>query len=482
MSNKDNLFKKFFDYAMGSGIVLLLGFISSPLITRLISPSEFGKFSMFNLFISILGVIILLGLDHSFVRYFYEEKEEDRPKLLRQAVKIPLLVCTGFSLVLIIFGGPLFKIFFEEYNLQLLFLIVLNNYFSILNRYVFLVVRMQQLGKKFSYLQIAQKLVNIVLIILFFLGMQDDFLVLVYSVVISNIFVVILGILLEKKFWLDKTESNLKTGNKEFIRFGIPLIFTFLIMWIFQSTDRLFIKHFFGYSELGVYTAAFSIVALLNAVQNAFSTFWVPVAYEKYKNKPDNKEFFGRVSRVIAFTMFLIGIAMVLFKDLIVLILGEEYRQASYIMPFLIFMPLMYTVSETTVLGINFKKKSEYHIIITISCAISNILGNLLLVPLYGAVGAAISTGLSYILFFSLRTFISKKLYSNDYGLVKFFICTINLSILALYASFNELDFIYIILGFENILLVSVLYFKDAWKLIPHKYKKKILSKKEISM
>ena len=43
-----SLLKKFIEFGMGNLIVLITGFISSPIITRLVLPEELGKFSMFN--------------------------------------------------------------------------------------------------------------------------------------------------------------------------------------------------------------------------------------------------------------------------------------------------------------------------------------------------------------------------------------------------------------------------------------------------
>ncbi|MGR6005323.1 lipopolysaccharide biosynthesis protein [Bacillus paranthracis] len=150
---------------------------------------------------------------------------------------------------------------------------------------------------------------------------------------------------------------ELKTKDSELIKFGYPLMFTFLITWLFQSIDRIFIQYFNNYNELGLYSAAFSIIALLNAVQGAFTMFWVPVAYEMYNKDEKNIEFFERINKVVTYLMFLISILMIMFKDVIIFLLGEKFREASVIMPFLVFMPLMYTISETTVLGINFKKE-----------------------------------------------------------------------------------------------------------------------------
>ncbi|PEA84136.1 polysaccharide biosynthesis protein [Bacillus pseudomycoides] len=460
---KNSLLKKFMEYALGSGIVLVLGFISSPLNTRLFTPSEYGKYSMFLLIANVINAIILVGLDQSFVRFFHEEESKSRGKLLYATLKIPIIMCLVVCSGIIIFYKSFSYVVFEAYSIQLLVLIVLNNFFMLFNRFSLLVIRMQQKGKMYSLMQIVQKTSNIILIVLFFIPLKNNFLALVYAFVISNMIVTIFAIYVEKEFWgFSQVRGKLKTSNSELIKFGIPLVFTFLITWLFQSIDRIFIQYFNDYNELGLYSAAFSIIALLNAVQSAFTMFWVPVAYEAYSKNESNVYFFEKINKIVTYLMFLIGILMIAFKDVIVFILGQDFREASAIMPFLVFMPLMYTISETTVLGISFKKKSNYHVIIAFSAALVNIVGNLVLVPSFGAKGAAISTGLSYIIFFSMRTLISRYLYRVNYSLMKFYIMTTSLAAFAIYATFNTFDIFYMIFLVFNLFILHILY-KNVW-------------------
>ena len=49
---------------------------------------------------------------------------------------------------------------------------------------------------------------------------------------------------------------------------------------------------------------------------------------------------------------------MISCKDLLVLLLGEDYRGASVMIPFLCLSPIMLTISDTTVIGITFSKKA----------------------------------------------------------------------------------------------------------------------------
>lgn len=146
-----------------------------------------------------------------------------------------------------------------------------------------------------------------------------------------------------------------------------------------------------------------------------------------------------------------------LIKDIIVLILGSDYHGAAFILPFLIFGPVMYTISETTVIGINFMNKSKTHMTISLIVFIIDIIANLLFVPIFGTRGAAFSTGVSYILFFFLRTYYSQKYYSIEYNIKPIVVLTILFFVYALYNTFNQLDIVSIILYL--LIIFTMLYF-----------------------
>lgn len=458
---KNNLFKKFLEFGIGSIITLLLGFITSPIITRIISPEQNGKFSIFNTVINLLMVVVTLGLDQSFVRYYYEEECEDRSQLLKYCTKIPLIVGGVLGIILIIFYKEASMYIVEEISLSVTVLLILNLFVSIISRFAMLQIRMQQKGKVYSLLNIIMKISNLLFVILIFVFYKDNYMTLILANVFTNIIITILAVISEKNEWIKKNTGKLKTNKREILKFGLPLIFSMAITWIFQSIDRVTIKHFSGYVELGLYSGAMSIISLLNAVQNTFTTFWVPVAFERYSINPDDKEFFARINKIVTIVMLSIAIGLITCKDVIVLLLGPKYREAVFIFPFLVFMPIMYTISETTVLGINFKNKSKYHINVAIIAAIFNFIGNLILVPTYGAKGAAISTGLAYIVFFCARTYYSIKLYKVNYNLSKFAIASTLVYVLAIYSSFNNFNIVIVILTIVNIIILTILY-KDV--------------------
>lgn len=468
----NNLFKKFLEFGVGSIVVLILGFISSPIITRLIDPEQFGKMSMFNTVTSIISTITILGLDQSFARFFYDEEEYNRDRLLIKSIKIPLII--SFIVILIINAKKveISNFIIGEYSNEMFYLISLQVLSLLINRFSLLSIRMNQKGKLYSVIQVIGKLSYILLVLTIFKFNGNDYTTLVYAIILSNIITIGISLFYQKHNLINgiKNNSKLNVKNFELIKYGYPLMFTVIITWLFQSIDKISIKMFNGYNELGIYSSAFTIIALLSNFQNMFSTFWTPVSLEKYKNNPDDTAFFRSINRYVSFLFLSMSVIIIMFKDIIILILGSKYSNASFVMPFLVFAPIMYTVSETTVIGISFLKKPKLHIYIAIIACVTNIIGNIILVPIIGAKGAAISTGISYIIFFIARTWISTTLYKVNYGIKDFYISIIALSIFAFYMSFNKIDVNSILLGI-GVLIVIALSYKDIVKNIIFKIK-----------
>ncbi|MGG7164297.1 lipopolysaccharide biosynthesis protein [Clostridium ihumii] len=486
MSNK-SLLNKFLSFSIGSWVTFIIGIFSAPIITRMFNPEQYGIYSNFELYCTLAMIIIMFGIDQSFVRFFYVEEEQDRKRLLFRCLKVPIITNIVLVIIIILFREQISNFLFEEYSVKLMLIFILHISFLIINRFALLVVRMQQKSKTYSLLVVMNKVFYLLMIFVTAIFFKNNYISLVLALLVSNIAVTILAIVCEKGYWnifkKDTLNSTIKTSTKEIFTYGAPLVITGAIHYIFQSADKIAIKYFCGATELGIYSGAAKIVALLTILQGCFTTFWVPVAFERYEKDPDDTEFFEKVNLIVTIAMFFCAIGLILFRDVLILFLGKQYKPAMFIIPFLSFMPIMYTVSETTVLGINFKKEQKKHIYISvISCAV-NIIGNFLLVPKLGAVGAGISTGLSYIVFFSMRTYISQKYFKVNYHLKKFYIMTFSLCMYTFYATFYNFGWIYIILGILEFVILYVLYRKyinDILSLGKELITKKIKNKKTI--
>ncbi|KLE14630.1 oligosaccharide flippase family protein [Clostridium sp. C8] len=472
----NNLFKKFIEFALGNAIVFVLGIISVPLVSRMIDPTQNGKASMFVTYTSLIVLVLTMGIDQAYIRYYNDEEKDSRGRLLRLSIKVPLLTNLILGIALLVFYKQISNIMIGETSFLVILLMLIHSTASILGNFAMVHVRMKQKGKAYSMLGVSNKIAYLALMVVLFYIFKNNYITVILATVLSNIVMVVLAILYEKDDWFNFKRSETKVTTKELFVYGIPFIFSMAITWIFQSIDRISIQRFSNdYAQVGLYTGAMYIISILNTVQGAFTTFWTPVAYEKYSKNPEDKQFFININEIVSAAMLLISVFLIATKDILMLILGEKYEGAQFIFPFLVLMPIMYTISETTVLGINFKKKTKYHIYIAAFSAIFNIIGNLILVPIYGAKGAAISTGLAYIIFFISRTYYANKLYKIDFKFSKFFICILAIYALATYSSIYKFNNIILLLTVLNIIIIVVCYrgvFREVLNLIKIKSQK----------
>lgn len=469
---KDNLLKKFFKFSYGSWIGLFLGLAITMLSTRLLPPDAFGKMSMFDLAIQIGLILSIFGTDQSFVRFYYEEEPNKRGALLLNSLRLPLITTVLIVGLLFVFNKSLTSFLIGKEDVKFVIWLAIGMVTQLIFRYAQLVIRMEQNGNLYSILLILQRVFNIFLILLFFYLIGSSFEILVFSKVITLFLLVLIAIYFGKHYWSFKNLKikDVKHTQLDILRFGAPFVLTIFITWLFESFDKIALRQWSDFSELGLYAAAMRLVALVLVIKQTFSTFWIPVAYEKFENNPDDKLFFRNISIVVTFAMFLVAIGSIAGKDIFVMILGNDYKEAVSIMPLLVFMPILYTISETTVMGINFYKKTKWHVFIaTISCIV-NIIGNWLLVPDYGALGASLSTAFSYIIFFSLRTQVSQWFYKVNYPLIRIYLMLFVVFIYAIYSIYSVVWLnITIALILTSILIL--LFYKDL-KYIVKNWKK----------
>ena len=455
---QESFLKSLATIGAGTIISLVIGALTAPIITRVADPVEYGQFSIFTMYTGFMVMFLCLGMDQSLLRFYYKSNEISyKKKLIFECSIIPLIITVVFlilSLILIRLNVVTF-----EFDWTCTVLLAVNILVSVALQFVSLLARINYDNKLFASVQVLQKATYFIfaLVLLILFKIQSVY-ALIIATVIASVISTILYLGFQRDFLPGKRQIFCidKTNIKSLLRFGYPYVFSMGITVLFQNLDKLALNYYKTYEEVGIYASAMTFIALFAVVQSSFNTVWAPKAVEHYEKYPEDKAFFNITFSVITVVMFAIGITLILFKDVFALLLGAKYREASYIMPFLIFNPIMYTISETTVIGVIFTKKTKLHMIVAGVACLTNLLGNILLVPSLGCRGAAISTGVAYIVFFLLRTLFSEKSYYIGFNINKLAIITIFVIGYAAYNTFYPFNVLsiafaficYIVLGF----------------------------------
>lgn len=414
------LIKDFSKIAGSSFVNFLIGLLTTPLITRMVEPEQYGNWSLFCIYSNVLATILLLGTDYIIVRYYYRYESLNYKN---QLVCWCLLISTIAICVASIPVITLLKYIRPCWSFFILCLLVINVWISVLNRLINLLLRFENKINILSISTILHKVFFVAIAIsgLFYIT-EYKFEILSIATVFSTS-IILLGCLyfIRYMFFKGLLESTYTLPKKEMLSYGIPLMISGCAYIMFQATDKLVIGYYCSDADLGIYSSAASFLSLFAILKGSFTTVWWPHAMKNFESNPKNKTMYIKANDVVCFVMMMIGLTFILSKDLIILLLGKHFRGAVVILPFIIFQPILYTLSETTVVGLSFQKKSKVQLLITCLSLLFNVVISIILTKFFGIIGTSIAVGLSYVFFLTLRTTFSYLYYNVKYHFVKMY-------------------------------------------------------------
>lgn len=470
----DGLLKKLGQFSIGPIVSALIGFITVPIITYFISPEEYGKSSMFTLAISILQLFVFLGMDQAYTKRYYETI--NRAKLLTNAIFPAFILVTVIDLCLFFSKGKVAELLFGSTNeIICVYALIMMLPGLAIEKFALMDIRMQQRGVLYSLMSILLKALTLICIVALFIQFQKSFRAIVFGTTAAQlVYSVILLFCVRKSFIIKISLLDWKE-IKSLLKFGLPIVPVSIIGWALSGMDKVMLRGFCDYSELGMYEVAFKVVNIIGIVQTCFTSFWVPVAHQ-WNNDNVEKSRFVEIGRLISLIMLGIFVYVLILKNIIFLILSDDYGQAVTIVPFLLIYPIMYTISEVTVMGIYFKEKTLNLLFVSLAASFVNISLNYILIPKAGAVGASIATGVSYAVFFWIRTLISRKIWFK-FPVKEYIFVTVILFILSFCNIWIHGIGIYIINGCS--IPIILVYFRNEVRSIFH-YLKIVFMKQHI--
>ena len=451
--------KLFFAFSLGTWLKAAVTLITAPLISYLIKPDEFGKASMYSMFFQVLYVLMFLGSDHAFVRYFYEKREPERRELLWNCLYISLIASTIIAVVVFKFGDTISRYLYGEQYRHVSLLLVITMYLSLFQRYNLSITRLKRQGFLYSIIELSNSFMTGLSTIGFAIMTRGSF----YSVILGQLTgylsSLLVGLRLFKSF--GKPAAISLSEIRKLLAYGLPFVPALLMHWLFGSIDRIVLRQYRTYTEIGLYSVAYKITSILLLVQAGFTLIWSPTAFERYEQNKDDRTFFKKANSVVSFVMFSFGIVVFIFKDLVISLFSRSYRASAQIVPFLILAPIMVTISDTMQIGISISKKTYWHLATTIIATAANYFGNILLVPLLGASGAAMSTGLASMFYMFIRMFISERVFPVGYDLRR--ISASSLVTLTVFAvgMFNRSRVVNSLVGLLGLALIVLMYSEE---------------------
>lgn len=308
--------RKILAFAIGPIGNAALGLLTLPVITWLFSADDVGRISMLNVAVSFCVLFFSLGLDQAYVREYH--RESDRGQLLKNVAFPGLLMIVVISTVFLLFPGSLSVLLFEQKDTAISWLVMLILLASFINRFLSLILRMQEKGMAFSLSQLMPKLMTLIVIgLCYALFTQHTLMQLVVANAVGFIAVSLMLMWSSRTDWIAMLYSSLDYGKlKAMLKFGYPLILGGLAFWGLTTIDRMFVRAYSGFEQLAIFSVAVSFAGVMNILQSVFSTIWAPMVYKLAESdEGGEQQMINKVSRCM-------GIAVVCLFSLGGLFLG----------------------------------------------------------------------------------------------------------------------------------------------------------------
>lgn len=223
-----------------------------------------------------------------------------------------------------------------------------------------------------------------------------------------------------RKVGTQKLKMSLQTAKQLFAKSKYYIVATLMVV-AFNSTSGILLKLLIDERENGFFAAAVTCTGVTTFVYNAVIDTARPVAIESRRQSVEAFEkSISNTYALVTYLSFAQALAFTLFAKLIIGVLyGEDFLPAVPVLQILVWQlafSIMGSVRNIWILG-----EEKHHLlwIINLLGAVMNILLNLLMIPPWGACGAAVASVMTQIFANVILGFVIKPIRRNNYLLLK---------------------------------------------------------------
>ncbi|MBS3082035.1 flippase [Candidatus Pacearchaeota archaeon] len=389
------------------------------IIARYFGAETYGLFTLAVILISVTSSIATLGLGEGLVRYVSFYRGRKRFGHIRKLVSssrnlflLASLVCMG---LLIVFAPTLSeKVFHEEkFSGLLIGMAIAIPFIALSNLYLGILKGFERIRAYSTLVNIYQNTARFVFIgLLVLIGIGAIAISISYVLMFIGLF--ILSRHYAKKDLNKMPSSKIPEYNKIMpgvLAYAWPLIFVGVLYSVFYWIDSLFLGYFLDAKTVGLYSAAVTIISLFGIAPDLFMQLLFPLI--SFKFSEGKKEIIRNLTQQVVKWIYLLNIPLFLLLFLfseqwLWLLFGGEFLIAGNILKILCFGAIFSSLVGVSTSLISISGKTKLVLKDFLAFTIINILMNLLLVPSYGMVGAAIATTITQ-LFFALTVIVQIK-------------------------------------------------------------------------
>jgi len=405
------LFKSSFIFIIGDILNKAVPFLLLPILTKYLSPQDYGLIASFMILIPAFGILLGFGTESSiFSNYFRMNKDHLKIFIANVLYLVIFSFVLLISMFFIFIDQNQFFLGFNRIWLFLALLLALAQLITTMNLRLWIA---EEKALKYSIYQISQTFVSVILslILVIKFNMKWEGYLIGYSINIF-LFSIFSLILIFRRGYL-KFNFNIEY-IKDALKFGLPLVPNAAANWLKSGSDRIVIISVLGSSFAGIYSVALQFAMVIVIIATGFNKTWSSFLFKKLSLKPTYNEKVKLVKYIYLYFIIIFVFAVLYSKTLyylIPLLIDERFIESRN---YILYLSLAFAFQGMYFMVTSFifyeKKTGRLSIVTLLTSSLYFIL-LIIMIFLNGITGVVQAILILYIIIFIVTWYLSNKIY-----------------------------------------------------------------------
>jgi O-antigen/teichoic acid export membrane protein len=407
---------QFSHFFAGNGLVQLFSFLTFPILTRALTKEQYGVMSLISTTMLLAVAVSKAGLSDGIIR-FHKEYSVGPEKLtvFSSTVLIRGLTFSLVSVLLYFAAIPVLDHYWKGRGDYKVCFVIMGGYLFIRPLNVIVINFLRASGKTLflNAVNLISTAVSVGVSLLFLLYVFKSLYGYYIGVIIAEFAV---AVVFFSWFFRQYRVIPARASGKlaiQLIKFGLPLLFGECAFLALSYADRYLIVAYYDEAVLGLYSVGYN-VAMYIANIIMFSTYSaiVPIYVDIYggEGREKTEAFLQKCLNYLLMASIPIWFGyLAVAKDLFTTLASEKYASAATFSPVILLGTLIYALNSIFNAGLYLARRTMTMLTTSLFAVAVNVLMNILLLPAYGVMGAAISTLVPCAMVTLLNGYLSHK-------------------------------------------------------------------------
>ena len=391
----------------GRGVVI---YLALPVITRLLGQVDYGIVAVMVSFVSFTDVLSDAGIPAATLRLYNDSEDGNyRARVLGSSLFLFMLYALVMAVAIWALAGPLAGWLLDDskyaglmrIGAAVMVMLTAISFGQIMYR-----VQVRPLNNSASDLVLifAQTGLALGLVGLFSFGVYGYWWGQLIGAALTTLFV---AFTLRRSLHFSISKDQLKG----LMIYALPLIPASMAAWALRLADRPIILHFYNLQDVAIYELGYKIASMLQIAIAPFNLAWPQFAYSRMRDQDAPRLFRDVLTGLTAACVFL-GLGVFALRRELVLFFGSaQYLGAMPVITLVLVGQIALALFPILSVGPRISKRTSQIAWIGGTSATVNIILNLVLLPRFGIVGAAIATMLAYVLQAAMAYVVGRREY-----------------------------------------------------------------------